>query len=154
MGVGVSNWRLANAVSSTGQLGVVSGTALDQVLARRLQDGDPEGHMRRALAAFPFPDMAARVLDRYFIAGGRPLTASYRPLPMWSLHPPRDLVELCIVANFVEVWLAKEGTSDTTQVAAATRIKVPSVIAVRTTTSSRVIRSRAVVPWYAGAEYI
>jgi nitronate monooxygenase len=109
MGVGVSNWRLANAVSSTGQLGVVSGTALDQVLARRLQDGDPEGHMRRALAAFPFPDMAARVLDRYFIAGGRPLTASYRPLPMWSLHPPRDLVELCIVANFVEVWLAKEG---------------------------------------------
>ena len=50
MGVGVSNWRLANAVSSRGQLGVVSGTALDVVLARRLQDGDPGGHMRRALA--------------------------------------------------------------------------------------------------------
>jgi len=28
MGVGVSNWRLANAVSKLGQLGVVSGTAL------------------------------------------------------------------------------------------------------------------------------
>ena len=37
MGVAVSGWRLAHAVSSLGQLGVVSGTALDQVFARRLQ---------------------------------------------------------------------------------------------------------------------
>ena len=55
MGAGVSNWRLANAVSRLGQLGVVSGTALDQIFARRLQDGDPDGHMRRAVAHFPFP---------------------------------------------------------------------------------------------------
>ena len=33
MGAGVSSWRLANAVSRLGQLGVVSGTALDQILA-------------------------------------------------------------------------------------------------------------------------
>ena len=38
MGVGISNWQLAQAVSRRGQLGVVSGTALDQMLARRLQD--------------------------------------------------------------------------------------------------------------------
>ena len=38
MGVGVSNWRLANAVSRLGQLGVVSGTALDALLVRRLAD--------------------------------------------------------------------------------------------------------------------
>ncbi|MDG4862734.1 hypothetical protein P8605_31820, partial [Streptomyces sp. T-3] len=43
MGVGVSGWQLARAVSRTGQLGVVSGTALDAVLARRLQLGDPGG---------------------------------------------------------------------------------------------------------------
>jgi len=43
MGVAVSGWRLAKAVSSLGQLGVVSGTALDIVLVRRLQQGDPEG---------------------------------------------------------------------------------------------------------------
>ena len=36
MGAGVSNWRLAQAVAKLGQLGVVSGTALDLVLARRL----------------------------------------------------------------------------------------------------------------------
>ena len=33
MGAAVSDWRLANAVSSHGQLGVVSGTALDAILA-------------------------------------------------------------------------------------------------------------------------
>src|ERR1039458_1679832 len=61
MGVGVSNWRLANAVSRLGQLGVVSGTALDSLFVRRLADGDEGGYMRRGLEAFPFPDMAKRI---------------------------------------------------------------------------------------------
>ena len=39
MGIGVSNWVLARSVSKTGQLGVVSGTAMNTVLIRRLQDG-------------------------------------------------------------------------------------------------------------------
>jgi nitronate monooxygenase len=109
MGVGVSNWRLANAVSSAGQLGVVSGTALDQILARRLQDGDPGGHVRRAIDAFPFAAMGTRVVERFFLAGGKAPAAAYQTLPMWMVRAPRDLQELCIVANFVEVWLAKEG---------------------------------------------
>ncbi|MCY0957544.1 hypothetical protein [Streptomyces sp. H27-H5] len=71
MGVGVSGWRLARAVSLTGQLGVVSGTALDVVLARVLQTGDPGGHARRALAAFPIPELARAVLDRHFREGAR-----------------------------------------------------------------------------------
>ena len=71
MGAGVSNWRLARAVSQRGQMGVVSGTALDVILARRLQAGDPDGDMRRALALFPSPGMAQRALDRYFVPGGR-----------------------------------------------------------------------------------
>ncbi len=58
MGVAVSDWRLARAVSEAGHLGVVSGTALDAVMARRLQLGDPGGHIRRALAAFPVPEAA------------------------------------------------------------------------------------------------
>ena len=61
MGVAISDWKLARAVSMCGQLGVVSGTALDQMLTRRLQDGDPGGHMRRAVDAFPFRAMAERV---------------------------------------------------------------------------------------------
>ena len=51
MGVGVSGWRLARAVAVTGQLGAVSGTAIDTVHARVLGDGDPDGHLRRAYAA-------------------------------------------------------------------------------------------------------
>jgi NAD(P)H-dependent flavin oxidoreductase YrpB (nitropropane dioxygenase family) len=72
MGIGVSNWRLANAVSRLGHLGVVSGTVIDTVLVRRLQDGDPGGHMRRALAHFPIPGVADDLLRRYFLPEGRP----------------------------------------------------------------------------------
>lgn len=62
MGVAVSNYRLARAVSQAGQLGVVSGTMLDNVLARRLQDGDIDGMIRRAMSKFPIKELAARVL--------------------------------------------------------------------------------------------
>ena len=110
MGVGVSSWRLASAVSRLGEMGVVSGTALDVVLSRRLQDGDPGGHMRRAIARFPFSGMAGRVLARHFVDGGKAPDAPYRPVPMHAhAGSARELVELCIVANFVEVFLAREG---------------------------------------------
>jgi len=109
MGVGVSNWKLAQAVSRAGQLGVVSGTALDQMLARRLQNGDPGGHMLRGMEAFPFRAMAARVLERYFVAGGKAERTPYRAVPLLAKDMPRELAELCIVSNFVEVFLAREG---------------------------------------------
>jgi nitronate monooxygenase len=110
MGAGVSSWTLAHAVSRLGQLGVVSGTALDVILSRRLQDGDPGGHMRRAIARFPFPGMAGRVLTRHFVEGGRPEGAPYRPIPMYArTGSARELIELCILANFVEISLAREG---------------------------------------------
>ncbi len=108
MGVGISNWRLANAVSRQGQLGVVSGTALDQILTRRLQDGDPGGHMRRGLDHFPIPAMAERVWRRYYLEGGKPERQAYVELPQHLLDSSRELIELCIVANFVEVCLARE----------------------------------------------
>jgi NAD(P)H-dependent flavin oxidoreductase YrpB (nitropropane dioxygenase family) len=109
MGIGVSSWRLAREVSLAGQLGVVSGTALDTVVARRLQDGDPGGHLRRALAAFPVPAMAERVLQRYFRDGGRRPGHPYRPSARLTLRPGHASLELAVVANFAEVWLAREG---------------------------------------------
>jgi len=108
MGVGVSNWRLANAVSKLGQLGVVSGTALDSLFVRRLADGDPGGHMRRGLDAFPFPEMAKRIWDEYHIAGGKAVGVPYPLMPMHQRRDLRKVVELCIVSNFVEVYLARE----------------------------------------------
>ena len=109
MGVAVSNWRLARAVSSAGQMGVVSGTALDSVLIRRLQLGDPGGDMRRALAAFPFPAMAQRLLDTYYVEGGKAPDAPYRQTPMPTAHLSDAQVKLLVAANFCEVFLAKEG---------------------------------------------
>ncbi len=109
MGVGISDWTLAAAVSRLGQLGVVSGTALDVVHARRLGDGDVGGHLRRAFAQFPDPELAQRVLDRWFVAEGRPPDAPYRRVPLGRVSPSASLAELTMVANFAEVWLAKEG---------------------------------------------
>jgi NAD(P)H-dependent flavin oxidoreductase YrpB (nitropropane dioxygenase family) len=109
MGVGVSHWRLARAVARTGQIGVVSGVALDVLLARRLQHGDEDGHVRRALAAFPVPAVARDILDRYFVPGGVADGRPLRPVPQQGLRPRRHTQHLAVVANFVEVFLAKEG---------------------------------------------
>jgi nitronate monooxygenase len=130
MGVGVSNWRLAQAVSRLGQLGVVSGTALDQVLVRRLADGDPGGHMRRGLDAFPFPDIARRLWQDYFVPGGKPADAPYPTTPMHQRHEPRGLVELCIAANFVEVFLAREGHGNPVGINFLEKVQLPHLASI------------------------
>jgi nitronate monooxygenase len=125
MGVGVSSWRLARAVSRLGQLGVVSGTALDQVMVRRLQDGDPDGHMRRGLEAFPFPEMAARIRNRYFIPGGKPDRQAYAVAPMQMAPLTPEFAELCAVANFVEVFLARDGHDQPVGINYLEKIQIP-----------------------------
>jgi nitronate monooxygenase len=127
MGVAVSNWRLARAVSMTGQLGVVSGTALDNVLARRFQMGDPDGSLRRALEHFPVPSLARRILDRYFIPGGKAKGTPFKNPPMFSLNPPQELVELTVAANFVEVFLAKEGHEGSIGINYLEKIQLPTL---------------------------
>ena len=87
MGAGVSDWRLARTVSMAGQLGVVSGTAIDTILARRLQLGDPEGHVRRALAHLPLLDAAQRILDKHFVPGGKDEATPFAPVPMFQVSP-------------------------------------------------------------------
>ena len=123
----VSGWPLARAVSQLGQLGVVSGTALAVVLARRLQLGDPGGDLRHALAQFPFPQMAARILADYFIPGGKSCSAPFKLTPMPTLRPRRSLVELTVVANFVEVFLAKAGHQGLVGVNYLEKIQLPAL---------------------------
>ena len=127
MGVAVSGWRLARAVSSEGQLGVVSGTVLDAVLARRLQLGDPDGDVRRALAAFPVAGVADRVLDRYFVPGGKPAGTRFKPKPMPQLRLSRRLEELLVAANFVEVYLAKEGHGNPVGINYLEKVQIPTL---------------------------
>lgn len=123
----VSDWRLANAVSSEGQLGVVSGTGIDTVMVRRLQLGDPEGHVRRALDAFPIPDVAEEILDRYFIEGGKAPEARFRQNPKGKLKPSHRLENLLVASNFVEVSLAKEGHSNPVGINYLEKIQAPTL---------------------------
>lgn len=125
MGAGVSSWRLARAVSSLGQLGVVSGIALDVILARRLQNGDEDGSIRRALDHFPIRSMAERVLQKYFIPGGRQPGSPYLTVPMHSVLEARSLIELCILGNFVEVFLAREGHDQPVGINYLEKIQMP-----------------------------
>ena len=109
MGAGVSHWRLAKAVAQYGGMGVVSGTATGLIFARRLQLGDLGGHIRRAFDRFPVREVADRVYERYFIPGGKMPERPFKAVPMFSIPPKKELLELAVVSNFSQVWLAKEG---------------------------------------------
>ncbi len=127
MGVGVSSWQLARAVAGRGQMGVVSGTALDAVHARRLADGDPGGHLRQAYSAFPVPELAEAVLETYFVEGGRDPAKPYPAMPMPSADPPATLVALTVVANFAEVWLARQDHTGPVGINYLEKIRAPSL---------------------------
>lgn len=123
MGIAVSSAHMAKIVSQSGNLGVVSGTAIDSVLVRRLQDGDKvssvntdredtdfiNGSVLRALQYFPDQSVVREILSRYYIDGGKNQFTSYVDAPKLSINPQDISVKLLIVANFVEVFLAKEG---------------------------------------------
>ncbi len=127
MGIGVSNWNLARAVALRGHLGVVSGTALDTLFVRRLQDGDPGGHLRRAMEHFPDPRVAAEALKRWFVAGGRAADAPYRMLGMYRKGVSRAREQLTTLASFVEVWLAREGHDGVVGVNLLTKVQLPNL---------------------------
>lgn len=125
MGVGVSSWQLARTVSHLGQLGMVSGTALDVVLARRLQLGDPDKSLRRALAHFPEPAAMARVLAQYYRPGGKAPEEPFRAVPMFTASPTIAQQELAVISGFVEVWLAKEGHAGVVGINFLEKIQLP-----------------------------
>jgi len=127
MGVGISGWKLAHAVSSAGQLGVVSGTALDLVLSRRLQLADPGGHMRWALERFPIPGVAQRILDRYFVFGPKPRSHPFRSKPIPTQTLSRHLQELLVVSSFAEVLLARRGHANPVGINLLEKIQLPTL---------------------------
>jgi len=127
MGIGVSSWPLARAVALRGQMGVVSGTALDNLLIRRLQDGDIGGHIRRAMDAFPSPSVAAETLRRFFNAEGRAEGEPYALVPMYRQAVSSFRNQLTILANFVEVWLAKEGHDGWIGINFLSKVQMPTL---------------------------
>lgn len=127
MGVGVSSWSLARAVSMAGHLGVVSGTAVDVTFVRKLQHGDIGGHIRRGLSHFPIPGVAQRILDRYFIDGGKSSEDPYKAKPVPSVKPSKGLQELLVASNFVEVFLAREGHNAPIGINYLEKIQLPTL---------------------------
>ncbi len=108
MGIGVSSWRLARRVAQLGEIGVVSGTAIDTVVVRELQDGDPYGR-RAALRAYPAREIVDYLLDRFSVEGGKPDDAPYRLLPIHRFTPKVRAQRVLSAATFSEVYLAKRG---------------------------------------------
>jgi nitronate monooxygenase len=127
MGIGVSNWTLARAVSMAGQLGVVSGTAIDMVFVRRLQDGDIGGHVRQAIAQFPLPDVGERAIRHYFLPNGRPASTPYKMLSMHKQVVSLARQQLIMLASFVEVWLAKQGHENPVGINLLTKVQMPNL---------------------------
>jgi len=127
MGVAISNWTLAKAVSQLGQLGVVSGTGLSRVVTSRLADGDLAGHMRRALASFSLPEAVQAIIDRYYVPGGKRPDQPYQAISMYSLTPPKFLDRLTAMANYVEVFLAKENHGGVVGINLLEKVQMPNL---------------------------
>lgn len=126
MGAAVSNYTLARAVSSHGGLGVVSGTGIDQILARRLQQADSQADMLRALEAFPCQETANEIIEKYYVEGGKAPDDRYKTPAMYTVDPSKSLVRLTVAAGFVEVWLAKEGQNNPVGLNLLEKIPLPN----------------------------
>ena len=109
MGIAVSSWQLAKEVAIAGELGVISGTAIDSVVARRLQDGDLSGDIRRAMSHYPHQETIQEIMERFYVESGRPADKPYLDVPKLSIKGNLFSNKLLAVSSFVEVWLAKEG---------------------------------------------
>lgn len=107
MGIAVSNYHLAKAVSMAGQLGVVSGTAIDAVMAMRLHYGDILGNVRRSLHNFPVKEIGQQMIDKFYNANNK-IKQMFK-FTMLSLNMSHEKENEIVTANFSEVFLAKEG---------------------------------------------
>ncbi len=69
--------------------------------------------------------MAQRILDSLFVPGGKKPDAPYKTLPQAVIKNHHWLDELYIVANFVEVFLAREGHSNPVGINYLEKIQLP-----------------------------
>lgn len=127
MGIAISNWTLARAVSQAGQLGVVSGTGINRVLTSRLADGDFDGHVRRALSSLQLPEVVQKIIERYYVDGGKAPTAPYKNPSVYSTTPPIFLDQLTAIANYVEVFLSKENHTGLVGINLLEKVQMPNL---------------------------
>jgi NAD(P)H-dependent flavin oxidoreductase YrpB (nitropropane dioxygenase family) len=127
MGVNISSPELAKMVSKHGQQGTVSGTALEWVMVRSLQMGDPGEHFRRVLAEFPFQKMVKEIMHKFYVKGGIPKNTPFKGIPHVGFNPSNLFIALLICANFAIVRLAKEGHDNPISINYLEKIAFPHI---------------------------
>jgi NAD(P)H-dependent flavin oxidoreductase YrpB (nitropropane dioxygenase family) len=128
MGVAISGWPLARAVASMGQVGVVSGTAIDNVFVRRLQDDGVSEELQVALDRFPSSRVVGDIVAKYGLirrTGSQP----YRSLPALTRNSSGRSLDAIVLASFVEVTLAKMGHDGVVGINLLTKVQLPTAAA-------------------------
>jgi nitronate monooxygenase len=86
--------------------------------------------MRRGFDAFPFPEMAKRIWNEYFQPCGKAGGIPYPAVPMHQKRDSRKLIELLMVSNFVEVFLAREGHFNKVGVNFLEKVQLPHLASI------------------------
>ena len=79
---------------------------------------------------FQFRKLAQRIYNRFFVKDGKAPEQPYKYAPMQSLKPSPFLQELTVVANFAEVFLAKEGHNGPVGINYLEKIQVPHLASI------------------------
>lgn len=127
MGISISSWPLARAVARAGQLGVVSGTSLDSVFARRLQDSGVSDALRKVLERFPLQSVVRDVLAKYATTRHGAAKTLFRPVPMATHRQSEASQDLMVLAAYAEVAQAKEGHDGAVGINLLTKVQIPTV---------------------------
>lgn len=125
MGIAISGYSLARAVARAGQLGVVSGTAIDTVFARRLQNEGVSEALRSVLERFPRRDVVDWAVDRFATPGARRRSA-YRTVVMPTHRSSSRANDLLVLAAYAEVAMAKDGHDGLVGVNLLTKVQLPT----------------------------
>jgi nitronate monooxygenase len=125
MGIAISGWPLARAVASAGQLGVVSGTAIDNVFVRRLQENGVDADLQAVLDQFPLQSVVDDVLND-FASRERSASEPFRTLPMLTHRSTDRSIDIVVLASFVEVALAKMGHDGDVGINLLTKVQIPT----------------------------
>ena len=78
---------------------------------------------------FPIAGYVERILERYFIEGGKPVDQPYKAVPMYTAVPSAEWQILNVVASFVEVFLAKEGHAGVVGINLLEKVQMPNLSA-------------------------
>lgn len=125
MGIAISGYPLARAVARAGQLGVVSGTAIDTVFARRLQNDGVSDALRSVLARFPNQEIVDRVVEQ-FTTRPRAPRHPFRNTVMLTHRGATRAQDLCVLGAYAEVAMAKEGHDGLVGVNLLTKVQLPT----------------------------